>query len=104
MLAYQPLIRVTAILVVAIPLFCYLAGWLAWLKGQKSSLFFLGLLDLCLFAAIYVMSKYGLIEASLFSENAIHLGAVLTALLLSFALANQVREERSGSPPRSVLR
>lgn len=96
-LAYQPLIRVTAILVVAIPLFCYLAGWLAWLKGQKSSLFFLvAFSTYVLFAAIYVMSKYGLIEASLFSENAIHLGAVLTALLLSFALANQVREERSG--------
>ncbi len=93
---YQPLIRVTAALVIAVPVLCYIAGFVVWRAGQRSALFFLiAFTTFVLFACIFVLNKYGFLVANVITENAIHAGTVITALLLSFALANRVREERS---------
>jgi len=93
---YQWLIMSTALLIVLIPLNCYLISIILWRRGQVSARFFvLAFTCFALSAPIFVLNKFGLIEYSLWTENSIHIAASVFITLLSLALADRVNQQKT---------
>jgi len=93
---YKIMIIFTAINVLYSPGLSYLAGMVLVLKRYKQAYFYICAFFVFVIAAtIFVMGKAGVLPRNGVSEYAIHVGATLTAVLLSFALADRIKRERN---------
>lgn len=93
---YRIMIVVTAINVICAPLFSYSVGIYLVARGYKPAYFFsLAFTVFVVAAAIFVFEKMSIVDRTFATENSIHLGAILTVLLLSFALADRINREKN---------
>jgi signal transduction histidine kinase/CheY-like chemotaxis protein len=71
-----------------------LGSFIAWQGDKTARLYVLSWGGLLLSILVLVLNKFGLIPASTLTNNAMQIGSVLEIVLLSFALANRINEER----------
>ncbi len=96
LLPYRVMIVITAINVVLVPVTAYVASLMLYSTRDKAASFFvLAFTSFVVSATIFVLSKFGWLPRSFFTEHTIHFGAVSVVALLSFALADRVNRERS---------
>ncbi len=73
---------------------CAVGVYMAW-PGQRTARLYVLSWGVLLLAVIFVaLNKAGVVESGLISDYALQAGSVLEVLLLSFALANRIAEER----------
>lgn len=92
---YKITILFTSANVIIVPLMTYVIGlWLSTKGHKEAHLFNIAFLLFVLSTLIFVMGKAGILPRNQVTEYAIHIGAVVSALFLSFALADRVKQER----------
>lgn len=94
-LPYHSTIRMIMIVGVCSVLLGTYTGMYLFIKGYRIARFYL-LAWSCLFAALFVtaLSKGGFIPSSHFIEHSLQYGSALEVILLSFAMADRISEER----------
>ncbi len=93
-LPYEAMIKITSVNLLASTLISYAAGILLSVKGyKKGTLFSLSFSMVVIGTLIFVLNKIGAISNTFFSENAIHIGAASSLVLLSFTLADRINQE-----------
>lgn len=92
---YYILIKVLiGIAVVGISLSIY-AGILRWGQGYSSARYYtIAWSSMLLGGAILALNKFNFIPRNFFTENAVQLGSALEVILLSFALADRLNQEK----------
>lgn len=92
---YRQLIGATLILLVFVPLTGYIKSIQLWRSGYIPARYFVLAYSLFVISlAVFVVSKFGLIERSFFTEYSIYFGAVGVVTLLSLALADQLNQQK----------
>lgn len=71
-----------------------LGCYIAWQGDRTARLYVLSWGGLLISILVLVLNKFGLIPASTLTNNAMQIGSVIEIVLLSFALANRINEER----------
>ncbi len=95
-LPYRYMIIITAVNVVVAPAISYSAGLYLTLKRYKPAYFYTtAFLVFVISAAIFVLGKMGIVARTGVTEYSIHVGATLTVVLLSFALADRIKREKA---------
>ncbi|GAA3961436.1 sensor domain-containing diguanylate cyclase [Allohahella marinimesophila] len=95
-LPYQHAIRLSASLGAIIPILVMAAGISQWRTGSLSARYFTIAWSVFMAATVVlVLSKFGYIPSSPYTENAQQIGSAMEVLLLSIALAQRFSEERS---------
>ncbi len=93
---YKILILITAANVILSPSISYVAGMSLALVRYKQAYFYTSAFGIFVIsAAVFAIGKTGLIPRNNLSEYAIHIGATLSIVLLSFALADRIKRERN---------
>lgn len=91
---YDLMIRFTVVNVVLVPTISYASGLYLLTKGLRSAKMLVAILSVFLIGSVdLALSKFGVTGRESFSEYSIHVGAILGALLLSFALADRLKRE-----------
>lgn len=92
---YRTSIRLLAIVVIFACLADMVAGVLAWRKQIASARFYVMAWSVFLLGSvIFSFNKMNLLPSNIFTENAVQVGSILEAILLSFALADRINFER----------
>ena len=94
-LPYQSTIRIVLVVGICSILLGTYTGFYLFLQGYRIARFYL-LAWSCLFAALFItaLSKGGFIPSSHFIEHSLQYGSALEVILLSFAMADRINEER----------
>lgn len=92
---YFYLIVGTSVLVATIPAIAVVKSALLWREGLVAARYFVfAFLFFVVAVTVYVGSKFGFVPRSLFTENAIHFGALVVVFCLSLAIADQLNHDR----------
>ena len=93
---YSTTIRIGAATVVPIALTVLVLGYWRWLRGAVFARFYcLAWTAVLLGVGILSISKQGWIPINIWTENASQIGIVLQVVLMSFALADRINNDRS---------
>jgi signal transduction histidine kinase len=88
---YRIIIKVVAGLTVVCALTALSSGIYAFLSGQKEARYYVSAwAALVLGTVLYMMKQFGIMPRNIFTENAMQVGSILEAVLLSFALADRL--------------
>lgn len=94
-LPYHTIIKLIATVGSVSVLLSIFTGIYIQFKGQRSARFYIGAWSSLLISFfITALSKFGLIASNLLIEHSVQIGSTLEVLLLSFALADRINEER----------
>ena len=94
-IGYQLLIVGTAVVVSLFPFILYVKSIQLWIKGYIPARYFVMAFSCFVIAMlVYVLNKFGVVERTLQTEYAMHVGAAAVVILLSLALADQVNQEK----------
>ncbi|GAA3946787.1 hypothetical protein GCM10022278_02450 [Allohahella marinimesophila] len=94
-LPYSAAIKITTLNVGVSPFLNYCIGVWLLIQGHKSARLYVSAFSVFIVSAvIFILSKFGLVDRSLFSEYSVHFGAITAVSLMSFALADRIRLER----------
>jgi len=94
-LEYQQAIRISAVQGLIVMPTILSIGILMWLQGYRHARYFvLAWVVLLTGTSALALSKWGLLPWNFFTANGSQIGAVGEVLLLSFALADRIRQER----------
>lgn len=93
---YSILIRVLIILAFLVICLVTYTGILRWIQGYSAArLFTIAWSSMLLGGAILAVNKFNIIPRNYFTENAVQLGSAIEVILLSFALADRLNQEKS---------
>ena len=93
--SYSMIARLTITLAIPTALLIISAGVVLWIRGMRPAKFFtLGWTAFLLGAIVFALNKLGFLPHTIFTENALQVGATIEVLLLSVALAERLNEER----------
>lgn len=93
---YHVLIQVTMVMVIVLIGFTFYFSIYAWYKGNRSARWFLLAWSVFLAAVVIItLSKFGLLPTNFFTQYSAQIGSMLEAILLSFALADRINQEKS---------
>lgn len=94
-LSYGSLIRVTIIVATLACLAGLMAAALRWYQGDSSARFYtIAWSSMLLGGLVLALSKFRLLPGNVFTDNAAQIGSALEVVLLSFALAERINEEK----------
>ncbi len=92
---YRFMIVPTALNVAYSAVLTYSVGLYLMFRGYKQAYFYNAAFLVFVFASVFfVLEKFGLIARTGFSEYGIHVGAMLTSVIFSFALADRIKREK----------
>jgi diguanylate cyclase len=92
---YSIIVKVSAILVFVVGVMSVLAGLYRWHTGYVAARYFILAWALFLLSALaYVAGKFGAIPQSIYSEHAMHFGAMFGSILSAFALTDRLNSQR----------
>lgn len=95
--SYRLLTTSAVFLVAVVCATCIIVGPYLWLKGHKVARFYtVAWMSMVVTTGLLALNKFGLVPYSFFTENSLQLGSTLEAILLSFALADRLNQEREG--------
>lgn len=93
---YYILIRILIILAFLIICLVTYTGILRWVQGYSAArLFTIAWSSMLSGGAILALNKFNIIPRNYFTENAVQLGSAIEVILLSFALADRLNQEKS---------
>ncbi|MFL0801305.1 MAG: EAL domain-containing protein [Agarilytica sp.] len=93
---YRYMIVPTALNVAYSAVLTYSVGLYLMFRGYKQAYFYNAAFFVFVIASVFfVLEKFGLIARTGFSEYGIHIGAVLTSVIFSFALADRIKREKN---------
>ncbi|MFL0805152.1 MAG: EAL domain-containing protein [Agarilytica sp.] len=92
---YHYMIVPTALNVAYSAVLTYTVGLYLMFRGYKQAYFYNAAFFVFVIASVFfVLEKFGLVARTGSSENGIHVGAVLTSVIFSFALADRIKREK----------
>ena len=92
---YKNMIIITALNVMIAPILSYMAGFYLMLKKYKPAYFYTSaFLVYVISSTIFILSKLGFLPGQSIFEYSIHIGTIVTVVLLSFALADRIKREK----------
>ncbi len=95
MVAYYILIKIMIIIAVLGIILVIYAGLLRWGQGYMIARYFTVAWSFMLLGgAVLALNKFNIIPRNFFTENAVQLGSALEVILLSFALAERLNQEK----------
>lgn len=95
-LEYRLAIRIASLLGLVVMATMLITGIWMWLSGHRHARYFvLAWVALLLGTSALALSKWGLLPWNVVTANGSQIGAVAEVLLLSFALADRIRQERA---------
>ena len=95
-ISYAQSIRLMAPLVIITCVYAFTCGIYALLKGKVSARYYTAAwLALIIGGIAFALTNIGLLPVNGFTQNAAQIGSILEVLLLSFALAERINQERA---------
>lgn len=94
-LPYALIIKISAVLAFLVCVLSVVVGVYRWRHGYRPARYFILAWALFLLSVLaYVAGKFGLIPQSVWTERAMHLGAVFGSIVSAFALTDRVNSQR----------